>query len=113
MFAVGSQLAEIIADLKRPPEDRPLIEALKRDFGNLREVARSGELSHAAALLEPVLNRFCETLAEVATSHADLARRSTALESRLRHFAEPPGETEDERSFDAGGELFDDDDFPF
>ena len=113
LFSVGSHLAEIIADLKRPPEDRPLIEALKRDFGNLREVARSGELSHAAALLEPVVERFCETLAEVVTSHPDLARRTATLESRLRRFAEPPSESDDERPSDAGGEFFDDDDIPF
>ncbi|HEV3345289.1 MAG TPA: hypothetical protein VG125_33235 [Pirellulales bacterium] len=113
LFSVGSHLAEIIADLKRPPEDRPLIDALKRDFGNLREVARSGDLAHAAALVEPVLDRFCETLAEVAASHADLARRTTALESRLRRFAEPPSESGDGRAFDAGGESFDDDDIPF
>jgi hypothetical protein len=113
LFSIGSHLAEIIADLKRPPEDRPLIDALKRDFGNLREVARSGDLTHAAALVEPVLDRFCETLAEVAVLHADLARRTTALESRLRRFAEPPSESGDERAFDAGGEFFDDDDIPF
>jgi hypothetical protein len=113
LFAVGSHLAEIIADLKRPPEDRPLIDALKRHFGNLREVARSGELSHAAALIEPVVERFCETLAEIAAAHPDLARRSLALESQLRRFAEPPLETADDRSFDMGSEFFDDDDIPF
>lgn len=112
LFAIGSHLAEIIADLKRPPEDRPLIEALKRHFGNLREVARSGELLQAAALIEPVVERFCETLAEVAAAHTDLTRRSTALENHLRRFAEPPIETE-EHTFDAGSEFFDDDDIPF
>lgn len=113
LFAVGSHLAEIIADLKRPPKDRLLIEALKRDFGNLREVARSRELSDAAAMLEPVIERFCDTLADVAASHDDLVRRTTALASHLRRFAEPPSATDDEPPFDAGGEFFDDDDIPF
>ncbi|HET6882216.1 MAG TPA: hypothetical protein VFI31_18775 [Pirellulales bacterium] len=114
LFAVGSQLAEIIADLKRPPEDRPLIEALKRDFANLRDVARSGDLSLAAALIEPVVERFCETLSEAAAAHGELERRTAALDSRLRRFAEPTRETDDDDSDAFGGDKsFDDDDIPF
>lgn len=113
LFAVGSDLAAIIADLKRPPEDRPLIESLKRHFGNLREVARSGDLAQASALVEPVVERFVETLVEVASAHADLTRRTTELASRLRRFADPPDEAEERPRFDAGDEFFDDDDVPF
>ncbi|MGH7137540.1 MAG: hypothetical protein ACREHD_17480, partial [Pirellulales bacterium] len=113
LFAVGSHLAEIIADLKRPPEDRPLIEALKRHFANLREVARSTDLSLAAALIEPVVERFCETLAEVSAAHPDLARRSGVLDSRLRRFCEPPREAEDDGDAFGGDDSFDDDDIPF
>jgi hypothetical protein len=118
LFAVGAKLAEIIADLKRPPEDRPLIEALKRDFANLREVSRSADLSLAAALIEPVVECFCETLAEVSAAHDDLAERASDLDGRLRRFAEPPSYTDDDDHdfpFD-GGESFDDDndlDIPF
>ena len=54
LFGIGSLLAELIVDLK---EDRPLIDRLRRDFGNLREVVGASE-ALTDALLAPVLERF-------------------------------------------------------
>ena len=85
IFAIGSNLAELIVDLKEPSENRPLIDQLNRDFGNLREVSDSME--SAEAIVEPVVNRFCETLDAVTPSAADLQEKCTDLQSRLRRFS--------------------------
>jgi hypothetical protein len=106
LFGIGTFLSELIVDLKGPPEDRPLIDQLSRDFGNLREVAQSGDLSLAEALFEPVLDRFCETLNSVAASHSELEPKCADLQQRLRRFCEPP------RERDESSPRFDDD-IPF
>jgi hypothetical protein len=104
LFSVGFNLSELICDLKEPvddsmvapPEDRrELIDRLSRDFGNLREVAQTQDASLGAALIEPVLDRFCETLEAVATARKDLELKCTDLQERLRRFLEPPTETDD------------------
>ncbi len=140
LFGIGSNLAELIVDLRNPPKETdepqtdeslgdsharlgerlpreerrpraaetpPLIDRLNRDFGNLREVARSTDLDGAADLLEPVLDRFCETLAAVATARDELRPKCDDLAGRLRRFLEPPSEVED--AMDPPG----DDDIPF
>ncbi len=117
LFAIGSELAKIVVELKQTPEDRPSIEALKRDFGNLREVAQSGDLSLAAALIEPVLDRFCETLNGVAASHEQLTKRCADLSRRLCRFLEPPSDeadpADDDDSWTPFDDPIDDDDVPF
>ena len=90
LFAIGSHLTELIVDLKQPTEDRVLIDRLSRDFGNLRDVAQSRDFAAAEALFEPVLDRFSETLAEVAVDRPELDRKCTDLQQRLRCFLEPP-----------------------
>ncbi|HVA45308.1 MAG TPA: hypothetical protein VNH11_02885 [Pirellulales bacterium] len=117
LFAIGSDLAKIVVELKQPPEDRPSIDALKRDFGNLREVAQTGDLSLAAALIEPVLDRFCGTLSAVAASHEPLAKRCGDLSQRLHRFLRPlsdePGLADDDDSWTPFDGPIDDDDIPF
>ena len=49
------------------------IDQLNRDFGNLRELLQSSDSSLTAALIDPVLDRFGETLDTVATARPDLA----------------------------------------
>src|SRR5262249_13178418 len=71
-------LSELTEDLKEAGADRSRIDAVQRDFGNLREVAR------AAALVEPVAQRFGETLNEVADAHPHLAATCEDLERRMR-----------------------------
>jgi hypothetical protein len=111
IFAIGSNLAELIVDLKEPGENRPLIEQLNRDFGDLREVSDSME--RAAALVEPEVNRFCETLDAVTAVRGDLQEKCTDLQSRLRRFVEPPSEEDPERGPFLDGEPYPDDDVPF
>jgi hypothetical protein len=102
LFDVGSMLAELIYELKRPVEDRALIDQLRRAFGNLREVVGSGD----AALLEPVLDRFCEAVDAVAAARENLSPKCADLQRRLRRFLEP---VDPEPHFD----LPDDEDLPF
>ncbi|HEX5446216.1 MAG TPA: hypothetical protein VFW87_20485 [Pirellulales bacterium] len=106
LFDIGSHLAAVIVDLKQPLEGRPLIDRLKRDFGNLREVVRSTDVALTEALVEPVVDRFCETLEAVADAREDLDEQCADLQQRLRRFLDPPQEPEMPSEF---GE----DDIPF
>ena len=106
LFAVGSHLTELIVDLKTPTEERILIDRLSRDFGNLRDVAQSRDIAAAESLFEPVLDRFCETLDEVAAARPVLDRKCGDLQQRLRRFLEPPS------NYDEPG-PFNDDVLPF
>lgn len=108
LFSIGSNLAEIIVDLKIPCEERELIDRLSRDFGNMREVIQDSD--QAASLLEPALDRFCETLDAVIAARADLAEKCDSLQHRLRRFLEPPSEPSDEEETEY---PYSDDDIPF
>jgi len=110
LFSIGFSLSELTCDLKDPAENRELIDALSRDFGNLREVAHSKDGSLAAALLDPVVDRFCETLDNVARARDDLRAKCANLQERLRRFLDPP--IESDSSFDPF-ESSDDLELPF
>jgi hypothetical protein len=90
LFSIGSRLAEVTADLKQPPEDRPAIDALSRQWGNLREVLQSASVEQAASLIEPVLDQFCRTLDEVAAEHEPLRAKCESLGQMIRRLLEPP-----------------------
>ncbi len=90
LFAIGSHLAELIVDLKHPTEDHTLIDRLSHDFGNLREVLQTQDVELAAALIEPVLDRFRDTLDAVARARADLQAKCADLQQRLHRFLESP-----------------------
>jgi hypothetical protein len=106
LFGIGSMLAELILDLKQPVEDRPLIDRLRQAFGNLREVVASVDGGLGTALLEPVLERFCETVDAVEAGRPDLQPKCADLQGRLRRFLDP---VDPEPHFD----LPDDEDLPF
>lgn len=99
LHGIGGHLAELIVDLKEPTENRPLIDRLNREFGNLREVTQATELSLAEALLEPVIMHFGEALDEIASARPELDPKCTDLREKLQEFLEPAEE----------GGLFDDD----
>ncbi len=97
VFSVGGKLAELIIDLRGvardsavTPEVRQLIDALNRDFGNLRELLQSSDASLASALLDPVRNRFAETLDEVAAVRPDLSLKCDSLSDDLRRLLNAP-----------------------
>ncbi|REJ88673.1 MAG: hypothetical protein DWQ29_08325 [Planctomycetota bacterium] len=93
LFGIGSRLAELTVELRQTEEVRPLIDQLNRDFGNLREVVSTPDGSSGAALIEPVLERFCETLFGVAEARHDLEDRCEDLQRSLRRFLEPPDDS--------------------
>jgi hypothetical protein len=100
LFGLGCHLAELIARLRggtdrsaTPPETQQLIDQLNRDFGNLREILQQPGPELAAALFEPVIDCFGETLARVATTRADLAAKCESLGDSLSALLdEPPPE---------------------
>jgi hypothetical protein len=92
LFSVGACLCELTVALKDPPEQRPLIDRLSRDYGNLRDVVNSPDAA-SGSLIQPVLGRFCESLDAVAAARPDLADRCADLQERLGRFTAPPDET--------------------
>ena len=97
VFAVGCRLAGAIVGLRAgaeremaPRETQRLIDRLNRDFGNLREVLQGPDSSLTEALIAPVLDRFTETLATVATARPDLAPQCESLTRDLCRLLDPP-----------------------
>lgn len=82
LFGIGGHLGELITDLKEKPDTQPLVDGLNRQFGNLHEMMKEP----SDALLEPVLERFCDELNEAAEAHPDLAPKCADLERQLREF---------------------------
>jgi len=97
LFGIGGHLAELVVDIRGEagsdsvaPEAQGFLDQLNRDFGNLRELLQSSEPSLAEALLEPVLDRFAESLAAVASARPDLSAKCESLAKSLARFLEPP-----------------------
>ncbi|MEX2119866.1 MAG: hypothetical protein WD847_09750 [Pirellulales bacterium] len=97
VFGLGCRLAELIVGLRAgadrestPAETQRQIDQLNRDFGNLRELLQGSDLSLAEALIDPVLDRFAETLATVATARPELAGQCESLTSDLHKLPDPP-----------------------
>lgn len=97
LFGIGGHLAELITDLRGNADDQiplPLaqqhIDRLNRDFGNLRELLLKSEPSLAASLIEPVIDRFTESLPSLASLRTDLGAKCESLTSGLARFLEPP-----------------------
>ncbi len=82
LFGVGTYLAELIADLKRPDGSRTLIDGLNRQYDNLCQTVRP----HHHGLTQPVLERFCEQLQEVAESRPELSAKCNDLQEHLREW---------------------------
>ncbi len=94
LFAIGCQLSELTCDLKEPTENRGLIDALSRDWGNLREVVGATDVAAQPGLIEAVRDHFCQTLCEVAVARADLEPKCSDLMDRLCRFAQRATEQE-------------------
>ena len=96
LFGIGTRLAELMADIRRDlvdssakPRGQAWIDRLNRDFGNLRELLRSSEPSLAEALIDPVIDRFAESLAAVALARPDLSAKCESLTNSLARFLDP------------------------
>ena len=120
VFGLGARLAEVIADLRAgaerdavPPAVQAHIDLLNRDFGNLRELLQSPDESLAATLLDPVCERFRESLDAVAAEHAHLADRCSDLARQLISLADPPEPPTESYDDEDNGDDGDEDDVPF
>ncbi|MEX0641850.1 MAG: hypothetical protein WD468_04075, partial [Pirellulales bacterium] len=96
VFGLGCRMAELIVGLRAgadrestPPETQRHIDHLNRDFGNLRALLQGSDLSLAEALIDPVLDRFAETLATVATARPELSPQCESLTSDLHKLLGP------------------------
>lgn len=112
LFGIGGHLAELIVDLRSEPADpsaapdaQRFIARLNRDFGNLRELLQTSDPSLAAALLDPVIDRFAESLAAVALVRPELSAKCESLTNSLAQFLDP---RPSEPTWDSG-----DSDIPF
>jgi hypothetical protein len=83
VFGLGCHVAELVSDLKAPPGAAAFAESLGRCFGNLRDAIENP----SGALLEPVVERFCQELDAAAEARVDLAPKCADLEHQLREFA--------------------------
>jgi hypothetical protein len=96
LFGIGGHLAELIADIRgeadrgsTAPEVQRFIDTLNRDFGNLREILQNSEPTLAAALIDPVIDRFAESLSSVTSARPDLSAKCESLTGSLARFLEP------------------------
>jgi hypothetical protein len=99
VFGIGCRLAELIVGLRAgadrestSPEAQRHIDRLNRDFGNLRELLQSTDVSLAQALIDPVLVRFAETLDDVATARTELAVKCESITHELHNLLNPPSQ---------------------
>ncbi len=96
LFGIGGHLAELMVDIRddadgfsASPEAQRFIDRLNRDFGNLRELLQNSEPSLAEALINPVIDRFAESLAAVASVRPDLSAKCESLTNSLVRFVDP------------------------
>lgn len=117
VFEIGVNLAEVVCTLRgeadrdsTPPATQRLIEQLNHDFANLRAVLNTDDLAEAESLLEPVIERFQETIATAADAEIEgreglrLQRTCDELVLNLQSLLAPskiyrPGEYEDDLPF--------------
>lgn len=90
LFGISAHLGELIGDLRRRGHGstesldiQAIIDRLNRDCGNLREVLQHAELSLATTLVEPVIDRFSQSLADVAARYPELASKCDALTDKV------------------------------
>jgi hypothetical protein len=122
LFGIGAHLSEIIYALRggadrdsTPADAQQHIDRLNRDFGNLREILQTGDASLAASLIEPVIERFIESLEVAARSRSDLDRQVGSLSASVRRLLDPAPEKQEWTGgySDPFGEDDDDMDVPF
>jgi hypothetical protein len=76
----GFHLAELIGDLKAAPDSQSMVDALNRQYGNLRESMQPA----SAELREPVADRFRDELLTAAAARPDVAAKCDDLAEQLR-----------------------------
>jgi hypothetical protein len=90
IFGIGCRLAELIVGLRARADAQPHIDQLNRDFGNLREILQNADSSLVGALIDPVLDRFTDTLATAASARPELASQCESLTEEIHQLLDPP-----------------------
>lgn len=83
LFGLGTHLAELTQNLKDAAEQQ-FVDDLNRDFGNLRDATENASL----ALIDPVVEKMCDTLVAVTDAHPALTPKCDDLERQLKDFAQ-------------------------
>jgi hypothetical protein len=84
IYGFATYLTELVSDLKDASASQEEIAELNRRFGNIREVVDGADFS----LIDPVIDRFSESLASLATSYPALADKCNDLDRQVREFGE-------------------------
>lgn len=97
LFGIAAHLSELVSDIRAEdeaataaPDARRVIDQLNRDFGNLRDILQSTEPSRGEALLQPVIERFSDSLSAVAQARPGLSRKCEALTRIVAGFLNAP-----------------------
>jgi len=95
LFGLGAHLGELIQDLRDAGAGQDLVDQLNRAFSNVRAAVESP----ASALVEPVIEKMCETLDSVVAFRPVLADKCAYLQRQLSALArrlsdEPPWDEE-------------------
>jgi hypothetical protein len=110
LFGIGWRLAELHCDIRDDTsgagDAQSQIDQLNRDFSNLREILLRAESSIAEAMIQPVIDRFSESLSTLAASRPHLSEKCASLIESLAAFLAPRPEEPDRSDYD-----FDEDDF--
>jgi hypothetical protein len=107
VFGIGCHLAEVIVGLRDgrerdsvDPRVQHHIDQLNRDFGNLRDVLQNGDVSLSESLLDPMIQRFIESLEDVAEFRSELAEQCHSVTDELHSLKDPPAKVPDWESGD-------------
>lgn len=116
LFGIGCRLAELFCDIREDISDAGekgaqfQIDQLNGDFGNMREILLRAESSIAEAMIQPIIDRFSDSLAALAVSRPHLSEKCASLTESLAAFLNPRPEEPDWNEYDP---EIDDFDVPF
>lgn len=89
LLGIAWHVAELVMELNELADSASLVDQLNRDFRNFREVLSDSDSARIDALLDPVLERFDQTLALIADGHPELEPRCSDLSRKVKSFGEP------------------------
>ena len=90
VFGIGCNLAELIGDLRLAEAPQATIDELNRHFGNLRQVLGQTTEVGNASLIEPVVERFIESINALTSTGPHFDRKTADLIHNLSHLTTPP-----------------------
>lgn len=82
LFGLGAHLAELTQNLKDAGKQQ-FVDDLNRDFGNLRDAVQHPSF----ALVDPVVEKMCDTLVAASDAQPPLTAKCDDLERQLKDFA--------------------------